>query len=102
MLRGLKASEQKRLLGRIVLLLTASSHYALHGVRPGVSLASARRHVKLGRPFTVGRNDWYLVANGASRGILKVQHNRVDEIGIVDKLPTRDRRQAMRLLETLH
>ena len=56
--RGLRRAERNR----AVLLLTANRAYALGGVRPGDSLSSARRHLRLRLAYTIGRNRWYLTA----------------------------------------
>jgi hypothetical protein len=93
---------RRRLHGRVVLLLTSNRHYALRGVRPGTRLARVARRLHAGRGFHVGRNTWYLVAGGShhSRGVLKVQHGRIGEIGIVDPRFVRGRRQARAFLRT--
>jgi hypothetical protein len=84
-----------------VLLLTADPFYSLHGVRPGASLAAARRVLKLSRPFHVGLNDWYLAAHGAAAdGVLKVRHGMVEEVGIADKRFLHGRRAEFRFLNS--
>jgi hypothetical protein len=70
---------------RVVLILTANRHYALRGVRPGTRLAKVRKRLKVGRPYRIGANTWYLTSNGASHGLIKVQHGVIEEIGIVDR-----------------
>lgn len=97
-LASLSSRERKKVSGRAVLLLTSSQHYALRGVRPGARLVNAARVLRIGRPFHIGLNYWYLAPNGASRGILKVRHGIVDEIGIADLTLTADRRAAWRFL----
>jgi hypothetical protein len=71
--------------GRAVLLLTANRHYALHGVKPAARLAKVRRRLHLGRAYKIGLNTWYLVPNGTSRGVLKVRHGIILEIGIANQ-----------------
>jgi hypothetical protein len=66
----------------VVLILTASPYYSLHGVRPGTSLAAARRVVKVRGPFHIGLNYWYVVRLAGGRGVFKVRHGVIEEIGI--------------------
>ena len=88
LLRGLSRRERRALQGRVVLVLTANRHYALHGVRPAARLTRVRRRLHLGRGFKLGQNTWYLVGNGPSRGVLKVRHGVILEIGIANKALT--------------
>ncbi|MFZ0044058.1 MAG: hypothetical protein WAK93_22305, partial [Solirubrobacteraceae bacterium] len=85
LLRALSSRSRRQVRGRAILVLTADRHFALRGVRPGTRLAAARHRLRLDRGFTVGRNRWYLAPAGAARGVLKVRHGRVDEIGIADR-----------------
>lgn len=91
LLRPLSPSRRRRLTGRVVEILTANRHFALRGVRVRMRIGPAARRLKLGRPYHVGLNYWYLVPNGASRGVLKVRHGRVQEIGIADRRLTQTR-----------
>jgi hypothetical protein len=54
-------------------------------VRPGESLAAARRAARVGHGFHVGLNFWYFASHGSITGLLKVRHGRVEEIGIVNR-----------------
>ncbi len=49
--------------------------------------------MRLTGPFTIGANTWYLLAVGRGRGVLKVRHGGVQEIGIANAglTPTRKR-----------
>jgi hypothetical protein len=85
LLRTLSKRERRAVKGRAVILLTADRHYALHGVKPATRLAKVRRRLHVGRGYKIGLNTWYLVSNGASRGVLKVRHGVILEIGIADK-----------------
>ncbi len=98
LLRSLPVAKRRRVQDRAVLLLTAYKRYAVRGVRPGMPLASAAQHVRIGRPFHVGLNWWYLFAAGQSRGVLKVRHGTVEEVGIADKVLTVGRRASWRFL----
>lgn len=88
----------KRLKGDVVLVLTANDHYALHGVRVGTRLSKVARRLRVGKGFQVGRNRWYLDPNGPSRGILKVRHGVIEEVGIANATLTRTRKATRRFL----
>jgi hypothetical protein len=85
LLRSLSKRERRAVKGRAVLLLTANRHYALRGVKPATRLAKVRRRLHVSRAYKVGLNTWYLVPNGPSRGVLKVRHGVILEIGIANK-----------------
>lgn len=102
LLRTLPRGARERVRGKVVLALTANPYYALRGVRPGARLASVARRLHIGRRFHIGLNNWYLTsAIGASRGILKVRHGVIEEIGITDRAVTANRRSERRLLNHL-
>jgi hypothetical protein len=98
LLRTLAPSERRRVRGRAILLLTAYRRYALRGVRPHTLLSDVARRLRVGRPFHIGLNWWYLVANGQSRGVLKVRHGIIEEIGVADRQLTSSRRAARMFL----
>jgi hypothetical protein len=99
LLRTLPRSERRRLQGHIVLLLTANRRYALRGVRPGARVARVSRKVKLSRAYKIGLNTWYLAPNGSSRGIVKVRHGIIQEVGIADKRLMTNQPSTLRFLE---
>lgn len=86
--------------GRAILELTANPGYALHGVRPRARLATVARHLRAGRPFHIGLNNWYLAPDKSSTGVLKVRHGVIKEVGIADKRLTGGRRAERRFLTT--
>ena len=98
LLRALSRGERRRVRGRAVLALTSNRYYALGAVRPGESLVKARRSLKLGRAFHIGVNAWYLTPDDGSRGVLKVRHGRIQEVGIADKRLTKNRHVAFGFL----
>jgi hypothetical protein len=100
LLRTLSRRERSRTRGRAVLVLSANPHYALRGVRPGESMARARHRLTLGRGFHVGRNMWYLTPGGGRRGVLRVQHGRIQEIGIAAHGVATGRNAQSRLLRS--
>jgi dienelactone hydrolase len=83
--RHLSPREGRLVAGRVVIVLTASHHFALRGVRVGTRVARVMHRLHPQRPYLVGRNRWYVVPDGSGRGILKVQHGIIDEIGIANR-----------------
>jgi hypothetical protein len=75
-----------------VWISTANPYFALRGVSADATLAAARKHLRLGRPFHIGANDWYLAPDGSSTGVLKVRNRIVEEIGIAKRQITRTRK----------
>jgi hypothetical protein len=83
---------------KVVLALTANRHYALKGARAGTKLARVKGKLRPGRGVKIGRNTWYLVPAGRSRGVLEVRHGVIEKIGIASKPPTASRGAARKLL----
>ncbi len=100
LLHPVSRAERRHVSGRAVLVLAASTHYSLHGVRHGEKISTVAHHVHLSRRFTVGLNRWYLIEGRYSRGVLKVRGGRVQEVGIADLKLTNGRRRARRFLES--
>jgi isoquinoline 1-oxidoreductase subunit alpha len=99
LLRTLPAGERKRFERRVVWASTANPFYDLHSVRPGQTLAHARKHLKLEGPF---HNDWYLAPNSASStAMLKIRHDIVKEIAIAEKTLTHTHQARGALLRSL-
>jgi hypothetical protein len=101
LLRRLVPSARRRIRGRVVLALTANPYFALRGVRPGARLVDAARRLRVGRGFRIGLNTWYLAPGGASRGVLKVRHGVIEEVGIADTALSASRAAGRRLLSSL-
>ena len=101
MLRELPRRMRGRFRNRIVLLLTADKRYALRGVRPGARLRRVARRLHVGRRIRIGLNDWYLCPDGRSRGVLKVRHGVIEEVGIAEHRFTRNRKADRRFLSLL-
>jgi hypothetical protein len=96
LLAQLPPAERRRVKGRIIIVLTANPFYALDGVKPGAMVSAAKRRLRLGRPFQVGLNTWYLIPGNAATGVLKVRHGLIYEIGIADKRLTSGARPSQR------
>jgi len=91
LLSTIPSSERSSVRGLVVLALTANPYYALSGVRPGATLAAARRTLGHGNLFQVGLNHWYLDSYGSWTAVLKVRHGIVEEVGIANAELTRTR-----------
>jgi hypothetical protein len=102
LLRSVSRAERRRIAGRIILLSTADRRYSLRGVRPGTRVARVQRRLRLRHPYFVGRNRWYLIADGSARGLLKVQHGVIEEVGLVDRRLTGSPRAIRRFLRTFY
>ena len=100
LLKTLSHSERERVLGKVVIALTANPHYALRGVSPGARLATFARALKTGAGFHIGLNYWYLTRNGQTTGVLKVRDGIIQEIGVADQRLTRGRPAARRFLKS--
>jgi hypothetical protein len=83
----------------VVLLLTANPSYALGGISPGVSLTAVAPRLHIGGGFKIGRNTWYLIPNGSSRGVLRVRGGIIQEIGIANRRLTLGRAATHRFFE---
>ena len=69
---------------------TSDVHFAIDGIRPGATIRAARRIIRhLSAPFKIGRNNWYLARIAGATAVLKVRHDKVQEIGIADLALTR-------------
>jgi hypothetical protein len=100
LLRPLSGAQRRRFNGRVVLVLTANRHYALRGVRPDTRLSKVAKKLHAGRAFSVGRNRWYLVRDGSGRGVLKVQHGVIQEVGIAGASLVPNRAAARRFFRS--
>ncbi len=95
MLHRLPAGARRALLGRVVLALTANTHYALDGIRHGATLRAARRALGTGNLFHIGINWWYFAPHGSWTAVLKLHHGIVAEVGIADGRLTTNRKTQL-------
>jgi hypothetical protein len=56
------------------------------------------RRLRLSHPFAVGANRWYLTPGRQVRGVLKVRHGVIEEIGIAESRFARRRAAARTFL----
>jgi autotransporter-associated beta strand protein len=96
------AKARSRYLNRVVLASTSSPTYVIDGIRPGSSLAAARRALHGGNTFVIGANTWYVAARGSVTAVLKTRDGVVQEIGIAAPSITRSRTQRLRLVKSIY
>jgi hypothetical protein len=82
LIKSVPRSQRSKLAGRVVWASTSDPYYAVDGIRPRVTLATAQARLPHGHLFHVGLNYWYLAKHGAVTAIFKVRHDVVEEIGI--------------------
>jgi hypothetical protein len=99
-LSHLSAAERAAVKGRAVIALTANRRYSLDGVKPGAVLAKVARKLRLGKPFHIGLNDWYLNKGRTANGVVKVRGRIIVEVGTVNKQLTATRNEQKRLLNS--
>jgi hypothetical protein len=99
--RKLRRAQRRRLLGRIVLLLTADRRYSVRGARAGTRLSKVARRLTVSRRIRIGRNDWYVAPDGSGEAVFKVRHGVIEEVGIANRALAGSYRQARSLLSLL-
>jgi sugar lactone lactonase YvrE len=87
--------------GRVVVALTSNHHYAIHGVRAGTTVNTARKRLHLGRPIVIGKNAWYFIPGKNATRIVKAQHGVIREIGVTSRAAAHTRAQERYLLRHL-
>lgn len=98
LLRVFTAPERNRVRGRIVLALTANPFYVFDAIRPGLTLAAAKRKLHLGKKLHLGLNDWYFARGKRANLVLKVRYGVIYELGLADRALSTGRRAQLRLL----
>jgi sugar lactone lactonase YvrE len=87
-------ADRAKVSGRIALILTATRHYAIHGIHPG----TRARPRGLGQPLHAGGATWYVIRGARANGIIEVRRGTVVAVGIADTRLSATRAAAMRLL----
>ena len=98
LLRNVSGAQRSSLQGHVIWISTASPFYAIDGIRPGATVAAAAARLKVGKPFAIGGNRWYLAPAGPVTAVLKVRGGVVQEIGIAGKQLTKTRTAQRTLL----
>lgn len=97
-LARLRPALKQQLKGKIVIALTVNSFYSIKGVKPGTTLATAKRKLHLGKPFHLGANTWYLSPGAAANTVLRVRNGVIVELGIANKTLTSGPRKLVEKL----
>ena len=98
LLRNVSGAQRSSLQGHVIWVSTASPFYAIDGIRPGATVAAAAARLKVGKPFAIGGNRWYLAPAGPVTAVLEVRGGVVQEIGIAGKQLTKTRTAQRTLL----
>jgi len=98
LLATLSPGSRRALQGRVVWASSASAFYAIDGIRPGATVPSAAKRLKLGGSFRVGVNSVYFAPAGPATAVLEARGGIVQEIGIADKQLTQGRSAQHALL----
>ena len=96
LVKRLPKHQAESLVGRVVMILAANTHYAVDGIRPGTELSSIPHTVKLGKPFKIGLNTWYLIRGASTTGVLKVADGVAQEVGIANRQLTSGSAESQR------
>jgi hypothetical protein len=102
LLAGLSNRQRHQLRQRVVWASTSSAYYSVGSIRVGATVDAAAKALRTGKPFHIGRNDCYVVANGSDTAVLEVRHGIVEEIGITDRRITRGRKAQLRFLKRFY
>jgi hypothetical protein len=87
--------------GRVIWAATANARYAIDGVRPGATLAAARRALPGGKVLAGGRSDFYVASAGPVEAVLGLHGGLVAQVAIADKLLTRTSATRAALLASI-
>ncbi len=102
LLKTLPKRDRKRWAGKVVWASTSNPYYALHGVRPGESIAAAAERLHTEAPFHIGLNYWYLARRGNVTAVLKVRRGVVEELGIAANSLTNGRSAQSALMHSFY
>jgi hypothetical protein len=95
-LKVLPRASRTRYANRVAWIATTNARATVHGVHPGSPLAAARRHLKLGRAFSIAGNRWYLAPDGSATAVLEIHHGVVKQIAIAARALTAGSRAEQR------
>lgn len=100
LLRSVPAKDRGGLRGRIVIALTANPFYAFRKAKPGMRISAELKRLKLGKPFHIGANEWYVASASPGNAVFKVRHGVIQEVGLLNKRLTRTRSEQSRFLRS--
>jgi hypothetical protein len=77
--------------GRIVAITTGSPLFAVHGIRPGATLAAAEASLGHGHVFTSGSTTWFLAPESGNTAVVEATNGLVTQVGIAAESLTKRR-----------
>jgi subtilase family serine protease len=87
--------------GRVIWVLTANARYALHGIRAGATLASARRALPRGNLVTRRGTQWYFAPAGRITALIEIRNGVVQAVGIATGRFTGSRNAQRALIDSI-
>jgi hypothetical protein len=96
----LSKSARRKYHNRVIWASTSNPFYAINGVRPGEAISTAAHILHTGRPFHIGKNNWYLARKSHFTVVLKVRHGVVEETGIAVNSLTKGRKHQSVLMHS--
>ncbi len=99
-LEALPAGRRSHYRGRVIFISTSNAGYAVHGIRPGATVAAAGHELTLSKVFVIGLNDWYLAHDGKVTAVFKARHGVIEEVGIAARALTDGSRAEQRTFLT--
>jgi hypothetical protein len=96
----LSRSARARFHNRVVWASTSNPFYGIGSVHPGEAISTAAHILHTGRPFHIGKNNWYLARKAHYTVVLKVRKGVVEETGIAVNSLTKGRRHQSVLMHS--
>jgi hypothetical protein len=87
--------------GRVIWVLTANARYALHGIRAGATLASARLALVHETLVTRRGRQWYFALAGRTTALLEIRNGVVQAVGIAAGRFTGSRKAQRALIDSM-
>jgi hypothetical protein len=82
LLKAIPASQRSHWKNRVALMMTTSTHYSFHGVRPTTKWSTAKKDFHFVAHYLVNGDTYYVIKDGKSDVILKVRGRTVYGIGV--------------------
>ena len=68
---ALRASTRRRISGRVVIALTTSQRFSIHGLRQGARSRTVARRLRGARRYKIGRNTWFVARGRGARLLVR-------------------------------
>jgi hypothetical protein len=96
----LSKSARRKYHNRVVWASTSNPFYGINGVRPGEAIATGAHILHTGKPFHIGKNDWYLARKRHYTVVLKVRKGVIEETGVAVNSLTKGRKHQSVLMHS--